>query len=664
MNRFRSLNRLAAAALITAISHGTTGTFDAPAAAPAARWVERLDRGVVALVQQDGTAYVSWRVLGYDPQAVAFNVYRTVGAADAVKINDKPITGATLLIDKGFSAALGATYSVRPVIDGRELAADGHFSIPAGAAPKPYISIPINTPEGYHAGDASIGDLDGDGRYDIVVHMVGIAQDNSRSGVTTDPIFKAYTLDGKELWTINLGKNIREGAHYTQFMVYDLDNDGRAEVVMKTSDGTIDGTGKVLGDANAVHRNDGGHILRGPEWLTVFDGATGRAIDTVDYLPKRGLTTNDPTSDQLKQVWGDGYGNRGDRFLAAVANVAGDRPSVVMCRGYYTRTFLAAYDYKDGKLSSRWLFDSGSGPESNRKFAGQGNHNLSVADIDGDGLDEIIYGGMVVDHDGTGMYSSGIGHGDAMHVGDLVPENPGLEMVRIQERFSDAGLHMIDLKTGNVMWKIASTKAATSGGDRGEGPGRGVAFDVDPRYPGVESWAAGAGMTGMYASSGERIAPVEQGETVNLSRPSCNFGIWWDGDLLRELLDGNRIDKWDWEAAKSNRIFSGSQYGVVANNGTKANPCIQADILGDWREDVIYRTEDSKELRIFISTIPTEYRFPTLMHDYVYRWGVTWQNVAYNQPPHTSFFLGHNMKMPPHPNVRPIGGITTSEVRP
>jgi rhamnogalacturonan endolyase len=658
MKHERSIIRSAAAVLITTIFHANV------AGAEVAGLVERLDRGVVAVQQGDGSVYVTWRVLGYDAPGVAFNVYRQVSGGPAVLVNATPVTGATWLVDKEFAAAKGGTYTVRPVVDGKELAADGSFVVAAGAEARPYLSIPIKAPEGYHANDCSVGDLDGDGRYDIVVHMVGQGQDNSRSGKTTDPIFKAYTLDGKELWTINLGKNIREGAHYSQLMVYDLDGDGRAEVVLKTADGTVDGTGKVIGDASADHRNDGGYVLRGPEYLTVFDGLTGAAVDTVDYIPKRGISTNDPTPDEMKKVWGDGYGNRGDRFLAAVAKLGGTPASVIMCRGYYTRTVLAAFDYKDGKLVSRWTFDSGEGPESNRKFAGQGNHNLSVADVDGDGFDEVVYGGAVIDHDGTGLYSTGLGHGDALHVGDLDPENPGLEMVRIQERFDDAGLHMVDLKSGKVLWRIASTKAATSGGDKGEGPGRGVSFDIDPRYPGHESWAAGAGMTGMYDAKGNKIAPVEQGETVNLSRPSCNFGIWWDGDLLRELLDGGRIDKWDWENAKSNRIFDGKNFGVLANNGTKNNPCLSADILGDWREELILRNEDSTELRIFVSTIPTEHRLVTLMHDPVYRMGVVWQNVAYNQPPHTSYFLGHGMTPPAARKVRPVEPRqATSEVK-
>lgn len=646
-------------AAIAALGFGIFHDFSSAADRPV-RNVERLDHGVVAIHQPDGSAYVSWRLLGYEDPATAFNVYRISGNMPPVKLNAEPIADVGFFVDKAFDAKVGASYFVRPVLNGVESPETGSFSLPAGSEPKPYVSFPINTPEGYHANDASVADLDGDGRYDFVIHMVGSGQDNSRSGITTDPIFKAYTMDGRELWTINLGRNIREGAHYTQFMVFDFNSDGRAEIVMKTADGTVDGKGNVIGDANADYRNERGYILSGPEYLTIFDGLTGEAIDTVDYIPLRGIDKHDPTPEEMKAIWGDGYGNRGDRFLAAVAYLDGVNPSVVMCRGYYTRTVLAAFDFRNGKLVHRWTFDSHQGPESNRKFAGQGNHNLSVADVDDDGFDEIVYGGCVIDHDGTGLFSTELGHGDAMHVGDLVPDNPGLEMGRIQERFDDAGLHMVALKTGEVLWRIPSVKAATTGGDRGEGPGRGVSFDVDPRYPGVESWAAGAGMTGMYDSRGNKIAPVVQGETVNISRPSCNFAIWWDGDLLRELLDGTKIDKWDYENARPVKIFDGRDFGSAANNGTKNNPCLSADILGDWREELVLRSEDSSEIRIFVSTIPTEHRFYTLMHDPVYRLGVAWQNVAYNQPPHTSFFLGHGMKTPPQPRIRPVEPAVSS----
>lgn len=622
----------------------------AAAFAAAPRQMEYLDRGVVAMRGDDGV-FVSWRLLATDPADIAFDIYRT-GNGGEKKLNEHPITDVTSFTDTTAAAGASWTYEIRAA---GENAKTEPASFTIAADSKPYLSVKLDLPENYKPNDASAADLDGDGQYDLVLKSEIGGKDNSQSGVTEPVLLDGLKLDGTRLWRINLGKNIRAGAHYTQFMVYDLDGDGYAEVACKTAPGTIDGLGKpvILGndDPTAVYRNEAGFILNGPEYLTVFDGRTGAAKATVPYAPSRGITTNDPSSDDMRRIWGDGRGNRGDRFLAAVAYLDGERPSLVMCRGYYTRSFLAAWDYRDGKLTQRWLFDS---DEQGKDYAGQGNHNISVADVDSDGRDEIIYGGMVVDDNGKGLYSTKLGHGDAMHVSDLVPSNPGLELVRIQERFDDAGLHMVDLKSGKVMWRIPSVKAATTGGDRGEGPGRGVSFDVDPRYPGSESWANGAGMTGMFDSSGNRIAPVTQGENVSISRPSCNFAIWWDGDELRELLDKTRIDKWDYEASRPKNIFDAKQFSCVSINGTKSNPSLSADLFGDWREELVLPTEDGKELRIFTTTIPTNRRLFTLMHDPVYRLGIAWQNTAYNQPPHTGFHLGHGMSQPPAANVKVV----------
>jgi rhamnogalacturonan endolyase len=597
----------------------------------AQRQMEAIGRGAVAVRTGEASAFISWRLLGNDPDGVTFNVYRSVDGAAPQKANDRPLGGATCFVDDHAPAGK-VRYSVRPVVDGRELAAaDAIVSIDDPA--KPYFAIPLDTPAGYHPNDVSVGDLDGDGEYDLVVKFENRTKDNSQSGETDPVILEGIKLDGTKLWRINLGPNIRGGAHYTQFMVYDLDSDGRAEVACKTADGTVDGAGKVIGDATAKWANERGYVLAGPEFLTVFDGRTGAAVSTVPYVPLRGVTKFDPTTDELKQIWGDGYGNRCDRFLACVAYLDGARPSLVMCRGYYTRTFLVAWDFKDGQLTRRWTFDSGDGTPGNEKFGGQGNHNLSVADVDGDGRDEIVYGGMVVDDDGKGLFSTGLGHGDAMHVSDLDPSRPGLEMFRIQERFDDAGAHLVSLATGEVLWR----KPSLSKSDKGQGPGRGVAFDIDPRHPGAECWAAGAGVTGQFDVKGNLIFDAKL---------PVNMAVWWDGDDLRELLDGTRVTKWNWTTQTLDLILDAKSFGCVSNNGTKANPCLSADLLGDWREEVIWASDDGKELRLFTTTIPTQRRLVTLMHDPVYRLGVAWQNVAYNQPPHTGFFLGRDMKDP------------------
>lgn len=596
------------------------------------RLMEALDRGVVAVPTNDGKVLVSWRLLASDEEDIAFNVYRKIKGS-TVKINPKPVTRATALLDDFADKAAERTYIVRPVIKNRETRKAGFFVLKNLS--DPYISIPLQIPDGYAANDGSVGDLDGDGTYEIVLHVAGRGRDNSQAGFTDPPLIQAYKLNGQLLWTINLGKNIREGAHYTQFLVYDLDGDGRAEVAMKTVDGSVDGRGTVIGDSTKDWRNERGYILSGPEYLSVFNGATGAVIHTTDFIPPRAASLV-PSFQELKQIWGDGYGNRMDRFLGAVAYLDGKHPSLIMSRGYYTRTVITAWDLKDGKLQKRWTFDSNS--PGNSGYAGQGNHNLTVADVDADGKDEIVFGAMCIDDDGTGLYSTGLGHGDAMHVSDLDPSVPGLEVFDIQERFDDAGCSFRSAATGAVYWKKPSIQA----GADGEGPGRGLALDIDPRYPGFECWVAGAGIKGLFDCKGNKIAD---------RTPPCNMGIYWDGDVLREILNGTFIGKWDYENSVTVELLNTVNFQCRSNNGTKMNPVLSADILGDWREEVIYRTSDNKELRIFSTPVPTEHRFYTLMHDPQYRLSVAWQNVAYNQPPHTSFFMGAGMNPPPRPHI-------------
>jgi rhamnogalacturonan endolyase len=325
----------------------------------------------------------------------------------------------------------------------------------------------------------------------------------------------------------------------------------------------------------------------------------------------------------------DRSGNRVDRFTACVAYLDGVLPSVVMCRGYYGRTVLAAWDWRGGKLSSRWVFDSENGANP---FSGMGNHNLSVADVDADGKDEIIFGAMCVDDNGKGLYSTGLRHGDAIHVSDLDLSNPGLEVYgvhEIEENTKGAGAAMYDAKSGKILW--------TSEMD--QDVGRGVAADIDPTYPGAEAWG---GSEGLKSAKGERIGAAPR---------SVNFIIQWDGEPIYELLNGTSIERWDYNSKQLVRMLDAKNYGCVSNNGTKSNPVLSADLLGDWREEVIYRSADNKELRIFSTNLPTTRKFYSLMQDPQYRLSVAWQNVGYNQPPHTSFFMGHEMQQPLKPNA-------------
>jgi rhamnogalacturonan endolyase len=589
---------------------------------PAARQMEGLGRGIVAVRRGDGGIFVSWRLLGSDPTDIAFDVYRATGGGPPLKLNRDPITGLTGFVDSGAGPGRSVEYTVRRSAGGRgdELEPGATFRLAADAPPG-YLAIPLKTPDGYNPNDASVGDLDGDGQYEIVLHQASRGRDNSQRGRTGEPILEAYRLDGSFLWRINLGKNVREGAHYTQFVVYDLDGDGRAEVVCKTADGTIDGTGTVIGNAAADWRNPSGYVLAGSEFLTVFDGRTGRALATVDYLPPRGKVAD----------WGDDYGNRVDRFLACVAYLDGVRPSIVMCRGYYTRTVLVAWNWRGSRLERVWTFDSDSGPPGNRAYRGQGNHNLAVGDVDGDGRDEIVYGACCIDDDGKGLYTTGLGHGDALHLSDIDPDRPGLEVFDIHEKPRHRhGVEMRDARTGRLRWSKSSPDV-----------GRGVAMDIDPRHRGYETWASGQGLTGLWNARGEAISDRKP--------RSCNFGVWWDGDLLRELLDANRITKWDWRTSSESPLLIAE--GCTANNGTKSTTCLCADILGDWREEVIWRTVDNKELRIYTTPIPTAHRLTTLMHDPQYRLSVAWQNIGYNQPTQPGFYLGEGMTAQPRPRI-------------
>ncbi len=597
------------------IALGSASAADAPS-----KQMEHLGRGVVAIHPGQGKVFLSWRRLGDDPELIAFNVYRQSADAAPIKLNAEPLTKHTHYLDQA-DLSQPTAYFVRPIIDGMEQPASKPFRFTANPPVRPYLIVPLQTLPGHTANDASVGDLDGDGEYEIVLKQEQRPRDNSQKGTTGETKLEAYRLDGTLLWRINLGKNIREGAHYTPFLVFDFDGDGKAEVMCKTADGSSDGEGETIGDPTADHRNDDGYVLKGPEFLTIFDGLTGKALATTNYLPERGRVGD----------WGDTYGNRVDRFLAGVAYLDGERPSAVFSRGYYTRSVLVAWDWRDGKLTPRWTFDSNDGKPGHAAYRGQGDHSLAVADVNADGKDDIIFGGMTIGSDGQGLYSTGLGHGDALHVTDLDPERPGLEVFNIHEHKPAVGVSFRDARTGKILWSKPSADV-----------GRGLAMDIDPRHPGCECWASGPGLAGLWNVKGEKISDRKP--------RSCNFGIWWDGDLLREILDRTTISKWDWTAERETTLLSA--VGCSSNNSTKSTPALCADILGDWREEVIWRTTDSKELRIYTTTIPTEHRLFTLMHDPVYRLAVAWQNVGYNQPTHPGFFLGHGMNPAPRPRMR------------
>jgi autotransporter-associated beta strand protein len=600
--------------------------------------MENLNHGVVAVRTNSTQVYVGWRFLGLDPDTTAFHVFRSIGGAAPVQLTTTPVSSTTDYRDTPGSSAFNSpiSYHVRPVVDGVLGSPSESFTLPANTPAQPYLSIPLDPPPGgttptgeaytYAANDAAPADLDGDGDLDIVLKWdPSNSKDNSSPGYTGDVYIDGIRIDGTRLWRINLGRNIRAGAHYTQFIAYDLDSDGRAEVAMKTAPGTIDGQGNnvlLAGDsATADYRNSSGYILSGPEYLTVFDGLTGAALATTTYTPGRGTVSD----------WGDSYGNRVDRFLAGVAYLDGSRPSLLMCRGYYTQTHIAAWDWRDRQLTKRWQFDAANGTA----YAGQGNHQLSIADVDADGKQEVVYGSMTVDDNGTGLYSTGLGHGDALHVSDFDPARPGLEVFAIHESMGSSGNRgstFRDAATGAILYSTPAT------GDTG----RGIIMDIDPASPGAESWNSADG--NIYSAAGAILG----GKPGNMHQ---NFGIWWDADVLRETLDGTVISDINPTGYGRSNVLQAWEYGATDNNSTKATPCISGDFLGDWREELICRKGDNTALLVFTPTSSSSRRLRTFLHDPQYRVALAWQNVGYNQPPYPGFFVGQDMATPPMPHI-------------
>jgi hypothetical protein len=585
--------------------------------------MENLDRGVVA-VKVTGGVYVGWRMMGYEynptsPTSVAYNVYKA-GTKLAT------VTDSTNYLDSAGTDS--STYTVAAVINGTECAQSPSVTTWA----QNYLRIPLDVPAAsssgatYSANDGSTGDLDGDGILDIVLKWdPSDAKDNSQSGVTSGVFLDGYTLAGKHLWRIDLGPNIRAGAHYTQFSVYDFDGDGKAEIACKTAPGTKDGTGAYLSkgpaasdDDSVRYANKDGYILTGPEYLTVFDGATGKELATVDYPVARGTVSD----------WGDSYGNRVDRFNGGAAFVSDSgsgkltsgRPSIIAQRGYYTRMTISAYNWRDGALSKVWTFDSnGAG---NSKAAGQGNHSAMPADTNNDGAQEIITGATTISSEGTLQCTTGLGHGDAMHVGELVV-GKGISVFAVHE---DKGGY--DVHDG------ATCKTYASVTNSGDDNGRGVADDIDPSNPGAEFWSA----------SYSDLFSCADGSSVGTKPSAQNFLIYWDADESRELEDGTKITKFG-----GGTLLSAS--GCASNNSTKSTPTLTADLLGDWREELVLRESDSSALRVYTTTDVTKRRIYTLMHDPTYRMQVSFEQSSYNQPPHTGFHIGNGMADPPKPDI-------------
>jgi rhamnogalacturonan endolyase len=595
--------------------------------------MEKLSRGLVAVRTSSSQVYVGWRLFGTEGSATSFNLYRSSNGGTPTLLNGTPLTSSTNFVDTSAPLTQSNAYTVRAVVGGVEQGASASFTLPANAPTRQYLEIPLQIPAGgttpsgeaytYTANDLSVGDLDGDGELEYVLKWDPTnAKDNSQSGYTGNVFLDAYELNGTRLWRIDLGRNIRAGAHYTQFQVFDFDGDGKAEVMCKTADATRSGTGQVIGNASADFRNSSGYVLSGPEFLTVFNGQTGAILATTNYVPARG-TVGD---------WGDTYGNRVDRFLAGVAYLDGQRPSAIFSRGYYTRTVIAAWDWRNGSLTQRWVFDSNSAGST---YEGRGNHQLSIADVDNDGRQEILFGSLGINDNGTAMWAINH-HGDALHVSDFIPSRAGLELFKPSEHTDELADYMLDARTGSIIWSHPSC---------GCDNGRAVAGDVYAGSAGAEAWSSA--VSGLSNTSGGQASSRKPGST--------NFLIWWDADTVRELLDSNHVDKYG--TGGDTRLLTAD--GTTSNNGTKSTPALSGDIFGDWREEVVLRTTNNAALRIYTTTTVATNRIYTLLHDPQYRVAIAWQNTAYNQPPHPGFFIGANMPTPPTPNIVIVGGTPT-----
>ena len=635
--------------------------------------MEKLDRGLVALPANSGSGnFVSWRFLGTDDTNTRFDLVRngTTIATDLEVSNYKD--------DSGNSSS---EYQVVTKVNGEAV----NTSDPVKAWGEVYKKLKLDRPakgaQGgtYSPNDCSVGDVDGDGEFEIFVKWdPSNSQDNSNGGKTDNVYIDCYKLDGTKLWSIDLGVNIRAGAHYTQFQVYDFDGDGKAELMCKTAPGSKDGKGNYVNQVatdekikaannEKDHRTSAGRINSGHEYLTVFNGETGEAIHTIAYYPNRNAKA------ELSEAagsfnWDDrsgksdkgDYGNRGERYLAATAYLDGPdhNPSGIFCRGYYTFAYIWAVDFDGKELKTRWLHGSDSrttykwmipdedNPQrlTSKTLKGNictsglkrytmyanGNHNMSIADVDGDGKDEIIWGSAALDDDGKMLYAVGFGHGDAIHLADLDPDRPGLELFDVHEEKGDYAWDLHDAATGEIIFK---------GGPKGADNGRGLAADIVAGNRGYEFWSSYGGPENA-SDRNQNPFSAQTGKQVISQKASMNFRIYWYGDMQDELFDGTTISHWD----NNNNMYTSTALGNYnasqSCNGTKATPNLLADLFGDWREEVIlWSGNDNATLNIFTTNIPTPYRVPTLMHDHTYRMGICWQNTAYNQPPHLGYYL-------------------------
>ena len=586
---------------------------------------------------------VSWRLWDNDPDGTAFDIYRRTGNGEKVKLNSSPITDATCWQDSKADLAQDNTYYLH-MAGGEQTVASYTLTSARGSAGLPYISIPLaSTAElgwEYEGNDTAVGDLDGDGQYEIVIKRTvvigsGPSMEDDKSEETNDneyitpsslrhtTLFDAYELSGELMWRVMSGPNIILG-NSACFAVCDYDGDGRAEVALRVSEGTVYGDGREIKDTNVDgktdYRNPSHRYITDPncpEFIAVVDGKTGAEIDRADYIPL-GKSLD----------WGDERGHRSSSYRIGAANLTGGCPSIIIGRGCYAKIVIEAFDLYEGKLYKRWNFDT-TASEENAAYDGQGYHFFRSSDVDNDGFDEVVYGSCTIDQDGKGLNCCGLGHGDALHVGAFNPRQPDKKYIWACYETGSVGAALRDARTGDVIWKH----------DSPDDVGRAMTADIDPDSPGNEMW--------WFRSNVHAFDGTDLGYTP----PSCNFAIWWTGSLNRQLMNGTVIDEYDredsdrWRRACTFYSSAGNdRYDVVSINGTKENPCYAGDFLGDWREEVILLKSDGSEMRVFSTWYPTEYRFPYLMSDGDYRMCAVNQQMGYNQPNHLGYYLGSDLR--------------------
>ena len=591
----------------------------------AQRFMDTLDRGLIAVSQPSGGVYVSWRIYGTEYYDVGYNIYR-----DGVKLNVVPLEISNY-IDAGGNSA--SKYSVSAVVNGVEQPRSAAVSV----WDKDYLVIPKATrtsndgttdiTEHFEPNDATFGDVDGDGQMEVFIKQWNTVDHNAGfpvSSVDFDRI-EVYKLDGTLLWWIDCGPNLTDFQHNeTNIAVYDWDMDGKAEAVMRAADGTIihmaDGTTYEIGNKSKNYRSDvvSGQtekfIHSGSEFLVYMNGRTGKPYYCGEYPLKR----LEQGETDLKKAWGDGYGHRSTKHFFGAPYLDGKKPSLFLARGIYTRHKMIAYDIDPTThaLTVRWRWNCN---DASSPWYGNGYHNYSIADVDWDGRDEICFGSMVIDDNGQGLSTTGLGHGDAQHVGDFNPYVHGQEIYACNE--DSPSNNYRDATTSKIYYRLAG----------GSDDGRAMCGNFTNEIPGAIG----------FSGHDSPISCVTNGYVDGISNDgiSLNFRTYWDGDLCEESFNGVAVRNSNGAIYKYGQGAIRTFADTYTNNDTKATPCFQGDIFGDWREEIAMRDIDNN-LRIYTTTIPTKWRIYTLLHDHQYRNAMVWQMNGYNQPPHISYYLG------------------------